>query len=231
MPPKSKRQRQLEDSLVKGREEKRKRESREGDSHDAVNLVQDVTDIVELVNMSDDALDTENESVDCSFDLDDSLISDHDHMREEFCDEWVLHLERDDKVSLAMFLCFQLATLGFGETQAAEMAGMMVGRSDKSVREWRTHFLNNNGQIPGNMQGKYQRSGVVWRCEILNRKASKYIRNNSNVKGRPNLTVGTFCEWINNDLLPNETLEPGYPRKVSVETARKWMHELGFEVQ
>ena len=25
-------------------------------------------------------------------------------------------------------------------------------------------------------------------------------------------------------------LEPGYPRKVSVQTARKWMHELGFEV-
>ena len=31
-------------------------------------------------------------------------------------------------------------------------------------------------------------------------------------------------------LLPNETLEPGYPRKLGVETCRKWMHELGFEV-
>ena len=31
-------------------------------------------------------------------------------------------------------------------------------------------------------------------------------------------------------LLPNETLEPGFPQKISVETARKWMHELGFEV-
>ena len=25
-------------------------------------------------------------------------------------------------------------------------------------------------------------------------------------------------------------LEPGFPRHISVETARKWLHELGFEV-
>ena len=35
---------------------------------------------------------------------------------------------------------------------------------------------------------------------------------------------------MNDDLLPNETLEPGFPRKISVEMARKWMHDLGFEV-
>ena len=28
----------------------------------------------------------------------------------------------------------------------------------------------------------------------------------------------------------NETLEPGFPRKISVETARNWLHKLGFEV-
>ena len=39
-----------------------------------------------------------------------------------------------------------------------------------------------------------------------------------------------FCQWVNDDFLSNETLEPGFPRKISVETARKWMHELGFEV-
>ena len=30
--------------------------------------------------------------------------------------------------------------------------------------------------------------------------------------------------------LPNSVLEPGYPRRVSAETARKWLHELGFDV-
>ena len=64
----------------------------------------------------------------------------------------------------------------------------------------------------------------------MNKKAKIFIRTNSNVKGRPNLTVGSFCDWVNNDLLPNQTLEPGFPRKICLETARKWMHELGFQV-
>jgi hypothetical protein len=28
----------------------------------------------------------------------------------------------------------------------------------------------------------------------------------------------------------DDVLEPGYPHKISVETARKWLHELGFMV-
>ena len=27
------------------------------------------------------------------------------------------------------------------------------------------------------------------------------------MKGQPNLTVGTFFQWVNDDLLPNETLD------------------------
>lgn len=30
--------------------------------------------------------------------------------------------------------------------------------------------------------------------------------------------------------MANKTLEPGSPRKISAETARKWMHEMGFMV-
>ena len=44
------------------------------------------------------------------------------------------------------------------------------------------------------------------------------------------MTSMDFCKWVNQSLLPNSTLEPGYPRKVSVETAHKWLHQLGFEV-
>ena len=56
------------------------------------------------------------------------------------------------------------------------------------------------------------------------------MRENSAARGRPNLTAGAFCQWVNNELLPNSVLEPGYPRSVSAETARKWLHELGFNV-
>ena len=56
------------------------------------------------------------------------------------------------------------------------------------------------------------------------------MRENTAVKGKSNLTVYSFCEWVNEELLVSETLEPGFPRKISVKTARYWVHELGFEV-
>ena len=33
---------------------------------------------------------------------------------------------------------------------------------------------------------------------------------------------------MNNDLLPNCTLEPGFPRQIARESSRKWLHHLGF---
>ena len=34
--------------------------------------------------------------------------------------------------------------LGKSETEGAELAGMMVGKSDKTVQEWHSHFLANS---------------------------------------------------------------------------------------
>ena len=238
MPPKSKRKLQLRESLEKAREAKMKRSSGEGTSSSTESEVRtghgvaaiEEGSLAELATMSGDALDTDDEAVDPSFDLDSSARSDIDHMVETFCEEWISHLDRDDRVSLGLFLCFQMSKhFELGETKAAELAGIMISKSDKAVREWRAHFYT-NGEIPESKQGRYQRSGILWTNEDLNRKATRYIRENANVKGQPNLTVSTFCQWVNNDLLPNETLEPGFPRKIAVETARKWMHELGFEV-
>ena len=73
-------------------------------------------------------------------------------------------------------------------------------------------------EIPEGKQG--QQSGVMWSGEDQSKKATRYIRENASVKGQPNLTIGKFCHWVNDDLLPNETLEPGFPRKIGVETAR-----------
>ena len=48
--------------------------------------------------------------------------------------------------------------------------------------------------------------------------------------GTPNLTVGQFCQWVNDVLLPTnaEMIDPEFRRNVSTETARKWMKKLGF---
>ena len=50
------------------------------------------------------------------------------------------------------------------------------------------------------------------------------------MKGKKNLTAAAFCHWINEVLLLNSVLEPGYPRKVSLSTALRWLHNLGFQV-
>ncbi len=79
-------------------------------------------------------------------------------------------------------------------------------------------------------QGRYRRTGFLWSNEELNKKATKYVRGNANVKGKPNMTSIEFCQWVNNNLLKNSTLEPGFPRSVSLSTAVRWLHHLGFEV-
>ncbi len=69
--------------------------------------------------------------------------------------------------------------------------------------------------FPDTLQGKYQRDGVLWHNEELNKIATKYVRENTVVKGRPNMTAASFCHWVNGHLLATQVLELGYPRKVS----------------
>lgn len=148
---------------------------------------------------------------------------------EQFIEEWVMCLGREDTISLSLFLTYHFVKLfNFTKTKAAEYAGMMIRKTDCSVRQWKQDFLDNKG-IPDNKQGKYQRTGVLWSSEELNWKATKYVRENANVKGQPNMTSLSFCRWVNDDL-QNTSLPPGFPRRVSIQTARKWLHHLGFIV-
>ena len=65
-------------------------------------------------------MSSSRESVDSSFNLDSSVKSDDDFVSESFCENWVLQLSRDDKVSLALFLTFQLSKyFDCGTTRAA----------------------------------------------------------------------------------------------------------------
>ena len=164
-------------------------ELRKGKGSKRIQTEPQESDLSRLLSMSDDALDTEDENANHCFDLDASMKSDVEHLAENFCEDWVSHLERDDRVSLKLFLCFQFTKhLDTADTKAAEIAGMIIGRSDKTVREYRKQFLE-DGEILESKQGKYQRSGVMWSSEELNKKAARYIRENANVKGQPTLTV------------------------------------------
>ena len=150
---------------------------------------------------------------------------------EEYVESWVQSLDHEDRKSVSMLLCLVLVKkLSFTETRAVELAAAakVLKKSDKIVRRWRTDLIANGGSFAESKQGQYQRTGVLWANEDFTKRTSEYVRGNAAAKGRPNLTTVEFCKWVNKSLLPNSTLEPGFPRQISVETARKWLHEMGL---
>ena len=71
--------------------------------------------------------------------------------------------------------------------------------------------------------------GILWQNEELNEASIDFVHVNAVGKGRPNMTSRSFVDG-STSLLPNSILEPGYPRSISVKTARRWLHEIGFEI-
>ena len=94
----------------------------------------------------------------------------------------------------------------------------MLGRSDRTVRQWRHDFIMVFGHFAASLD---------YPPEEPNEKATKFVQANAAVKGQPNLTSLAFRQWANECLLPNSS---GYPCKNSFEMAHKWLHELGFDV-
>ena len=88
-------------------------------------------------------MDADNENADPSFNLDCNMKSDSacEHITKSFCDDWVTQLDWEDRTSLGRFLYIQLTSLpGKHETEAAELAGVMIGKSDRTIREWNAKF-------------------------------------------------------------------------------------------
>ncbi len=115
-------------------------------------------------------------------------------------------------------------------TESAKLTARLLERSDRSVRKWRSAVIKSKGSLPKSKQGTFQRNGVLSKNEELTEMARKFVTNNSSVKGKPNVTTFDFCRWVNESLLQNVTLEPGFPRKVSISTCNRWLHVMGFEV-
>ena len=43
------------------------------------------------------------------------------------------------------------------------------------------------------------------------------------------MTARSFCGWVNDNLLPSVHLPPHFPRSISLGTAIRWLHHLGFK--
>ena len=112
--------------------------------------------------------------------------------------------------------------------QAATEAGSVVGFNEKTVCRYRNDFFANEGHFPIQLQGKYE-GHCVHHDEAMNHKAAEWVREHAFVKGEPNMTAQSFCEWVNNDLIPSSHLPPHFPPSTSLRTAVRWLHHLGFK--
>ena len=148
---------------------------------------------------------------------------------QEALDDWMVTLRLEQRKMLSVTLMESFKTRQkMNVKDAAREAGSVVGFSDKTVRKYRNNFFANKGSLTPLKQGKYERH-CVYHDEELNCKSAEWVRAHAFVKGEPNMTAQSFCDWINSDLLVSSHLPPFFPREISVRTAIRWLHHLGFK--
>ena len=143
--------------------------------------------------------------------------------------EWIREPERGREVRQMVSALFygHLRTSGKKTVKgAAKAVGKMIGVGEKSVRVWMTDLKSNGGKFPTYGRGKYRRVSIMH--DDVRREATKWIRENTCVKGKGNMTIKDFQRYINDQLLPSLQLPDEFPKKVSETTAKRFLHDLGF---
>ena len=140
------------------------------------------------------AIHISDSSSDATYDVEQEIADSAKLRLEHFVEDWILSLSCDNPVSLAVYLCQQLEQLfGFTATNTADYVSVMLEKYEYTSRQWRSYFLK-AGEIRESKQVCYQRTGILWLSKDRNRKAFKYVREISWVKGQPNL-IGLFLPF------------------------------------
>ena len=171
-------------------------------------------------------------SSDSDFNPTEALQGDPELLIKDHVKEWIESLPRDTLFSLALFLFFVfVGEFGMQIGAVSKVIAKHLNRHFRTIQDWRLNFLDNGGEVPDDMRGKYERSFKLESHEDLCTEAKRYVRAHAFVKGAPNMTVSSFTSWVNKTLLPNSALDPGFPRSISCETGRRWLHSMGFFVK
>ncbi len=130
-----------------------------------------------------------------------------------------------------------VSTWGKGILEACTLASEVTGFSAECIRRWASSYFIFIGSCPGPLNnldrdvieqellsdrgtGSGNQSLLI-HDEEFKLKAREFVRKNTCKKGEPNLTAHTFQVWI----------ESTYSVTVCDETARVWLHLLGFSQQ
>ena len=160
-------------------------------------------------------------------DLDDRLSLE---TAQDYVDDWVsaFPLQQRKELAVALFLTYGRRQQ-MGVLDAAQEAASVTGFSDRTVRRYWKEWSENEGSFEESEQGKHPRLTLLSEDEECRSRALTWIRTNAIRQGESNLTARAFASFVNDELLPNICLAPGFPRSISVRTARRWLCSLGFE--
>ena len=123
-----------------------------------------------------------------------------------------------------------------GIVEASKFAATVTGFSSEVVRRWTFAYFSNLAQYPGSIDDidhEYMEMELssergrgcgnptaILHDEEFMLTAREYIHSNAYRKGEPNLTTEMFHRWVNNN----------YGVSIAAETARRWLHHLGFSM-
>jgi hypothetical protein len=142
------------------------------------------------------------------------------------------HTFYDRLVCKALSTYFQLRKNGYSKMEASiDIAGHlfekvvpMTKRKDsyraQCIRQWATDFLF-DGRLPQYFQGKHTKTDTVISQEPVQFLLKEHLRSMNDFQRTPE----NFMNKLNSSLLREL---PGARDSVCVETARNWMHLLGF---
>ena len=156
--------------------------------------------------------------------------SDFDDDAAQNCfDDFMVSLPSLTRKTLSVSLMHYFQTRqGMNVKDSAQEAAYITGFNEKTIRSFRLDFLSHKGHSSDSSRGKYERF-CLFNDEGIRLEASMWVRQNAHKKGAANMTAASFCEWVNNELLPSSTLPPFFPRTITVRTATRWLHKLGFQ--
>jgi hypothetical protein len=148
---------------------------------------------------------------------------------EESALERILHmLPLDDQKAVAVKTCFTLERFGMKITDAAVYAASVIGYSERSVREWKNDFRLSQA-FTTSKRGKHSKVESPFDDPILCKQAKEWVAAHAVVKGMAPMSVFDFLQYCNTELLTNWLAE--YDREPFTEdTARRWLHKLGFSI-
>lgn len=139
----------------------------------------------------------------------------------------ILDMELNQHKTIALKVFITLLRSGLLESNrihsAIQFAADVVECSFGGVQKWLTTWKQQGGHSIS-QRGQHPKHWNFLMDEDYQHKAIKWIQQNKSPKGGPNMRTQDFCNYLNNTLLVDELDTP-----ISDDTARLWLHRLGFK--